>query len=160
MLVGDPDFFAIWCDPVDSWSTNNFKNGCFSYFIGGDLVWSLDSTIGVDVNLLSSLPCLDGSVEETDLFDLPSSVSYALLVEKAFPKMESNVTGNDCRNVVSVGSLLDSGFQIFLIESRDQAKLVWGRRKEGGVVHELILRRGEFQRVVRDVVSMYGRLVT
>ncbi|WP_186229022.1 immunity 42 family protein [Burkholderia gladioli] len=156
MLIGNPDGFAVWYDSVDLWSTDNFKNGCFSYFIGGDLIWSLDATIDVDVNLLSSLNCLESDVEDAELFNLPASVSYERLVERAFPKMDSNVEMNDYRNLVSVGSLLDAGFQVFIIEFEDQAKLVWGRRGKDDAVHELILKRGEFQGVVRDVISRFG----
>ena len=57
MLVGNPDSFAIWCDSVESWSNATFKNGCFGFFIGGRLIWSLRSTLGVDFSLLVSSPC-------------------------------------------------------------------------------------------------------
>ncbi|WDR86721.1 immunity 42 family protein [Burkholderia ambifaria] len=155
MLIGNPDVFAIWCDSVESWSTDRFKNGCFSYFIGGNLIWSLNSTLGADINLLSSVNCLANDVEDKELFDLPASTSYAKLVEKAFPGMDSDAEFSDYTHLVSVGSLLDAGFQVFLVELGDRAKLIWGDEEDASVVHEFILTRGEFQRVVRDAICQF-----
>ncbi|MDS0793016.1 immunity 42 family protein [Burkholderia pseudomultivorans] len=156
MLFGNPDVFAIWCDSVELWSTDHFKNGCFSYFIGGNLIWSLNSTIGVDINLLSSVNCMDGDVEDDELFNLPALTSYAKLVERAFPGMDSDAEYSDYKHLVSVGSLLDDGFRVFLVESGDRAKLIWSGRGDASIVHEFILNRGGFQNVVRAAISQFG----
>jgi hypothetical protein len=153
MLIGNPDTFAIWCDAVDSWSTDRFKNGCFSYFIGGELLWSMRSTLGVDLNLLSSLTCVKQSVDDERLFNLPITVAYAELVERAFPAMDSDAEDSDYKHLVSVGSLLDEGHDVFLVESGGQAKLLFGSRNETLTVREVILTRGEFQSVVRDAIA-------
>ncbi|MGK8208891.1 immunity 42 family protein [Burkholderia cenocepacia] len=156
VLVGNPNMFAIWFDFVESWSTERFKNGCFSYFIGGNLIWSLNSTLGVDINLLSSVNCLDNDVEDDELFNLPALTSYAKLVERAFPGVDSDAEYSDYKHLVSVGSLLDDGFRVFLVESGDRAKLIWGDRGDASIVHEFILNRGEFQNVVRAAISQFG----
>lgn len=153
MLSGNPDTFAIWCDAVESWSTDRFKNGCFAYFIGGEILWSLNSTLGVDLNLLSAMNCLKRSLEDADLFGLHAKDAYAELVARAFPSMNSDAEESDYRHLVSVGSLLDEGHQVFLVESGENAKLIFGRRIEPSVVHELVMPRGEFQSVVRDVLA-------
>ncbi|MBF5013146.1 immunity 42 family protein [Burkholderia pseudomultivorans] len=156
MLFGNPDVFAIWCDSVELWSTDSFKNGCFSYFIGGNLIWSLNSTLGVDINLLSSVNCLGNDVRDDELFNLPALTSYERLVERAFPGMNSDARYSDYKHLVSVGSLLDDGFRVFLVESGDRAKLIWGDRGDASIVHEFILSRGEFQNVVRAAISRFG----
>jgi hypothetical protein len=153
MLSGNPDTFAIWCDAVDSWSTDRFKNGCFSYFIGGELLWSLNSTLGVDLNLLSGVNSITGDVLDERLFQLPASNAYNELVEKAFPDMDSEATDSDYKHLVSVGSLLDAGYNVFLVESAEQAKLIWSNRHGIPTVREVTLARGEFQQVVRDTIE-------
>jgi hypothetical protein len=153
MLSGNPDTFAIWCDAVESWSTDRFKNGCFAYFIGGEILCSLNSTLGVDLNLLSAMDGLKSSLEDADLFDLPAKDAYAELVVSAFPSMDSDAKESDYRHLVSIGSLLDDGHQVFLVESGENAKLIFGRRMEPSVVHELVIPRGEFQSAVRDALA-------
>lgn len=147
MLTGNPDTFAIWCDAVDAWSTDRFKNGCFAYFVGGELIVSLGATLGVEFNLLSGMNCINDEVVDERLFNLPPSSAYAELVEKAFPEMDSEAEESDYKHLVSLGSLLDEGHQIFLVESGNQAKLIFGNRKKGNP-REHILKRGEFQSVV------------
>ncbi|WP_414448930.1 immunity 42 family protein [Burkholderia sp. 22PA0099] len=153
MLVGNPDNFAIWCDAVDLWSTDHFKNGCFAYFVGGELLWSLKSTIAVDLNLLSGLNCLKHSVEDVRLFNLPTSSAYSELVARAFPPMDSDAADSDYSHLVSIGSLLDDDNNVFLVESGEQAKLIFGRRSEMPTPREVILTRGEFQSVVHDLIA-------
>lgn len=153
MLVGNPETFAIWCDSVDSWSTDRFKNGCFSYFIGGELLWSLDSTLGVDLNLLSGVNCITADVVDERLFNLPASDTYIELVGKAFPEMDSDAEDSDYKHLVSVGSLLDAGYNVFLVEFKEQAKLIWSKRNAMPAVREITLKRGEFQSVVRDILG-------
>lgn len=153
MLIGNPDTFAIWCDAVESWSTDRFKNGCFSYFIGGELLWSLNSTLGVDLNLLSGVHCFKGDVVDERLFSLPASDAYIELCEKAFPDMDSDVEDSDYKHLASVGSLLDAGYNVFLVESKDQAKLIVGFKNDIASVKQVILNRGEFQQVVRDAID-------
>lgn len=152
MLTGKPDTFAIWCDAVDSWSTDHFKNGCFSYFIGGELLWSLNSTLGADLNLLSGVNAVLADVVDEKLFKLPASDAYNELVEKAFPDMDSEAEDSDYKHLVSVGSLLDAGYNVFLVEFGEHAKLIWGKRDAIPSVREVTLARGEFQSVVNDAI--------
>ena len=153
MLIGNPDSFAIWCDPVESWSTDQFKNGCFAYFIGRNALWSLRSTLGVDFNLLTQLHCLSNSVEDTRLFGLPHVEAYAELCRRAFPSMDSSATDSDYKHLVSVGSLLDEGHNVFLVESGDQAKLIYGFNDDYAGVRDVVLKLGEFQAVVAVAIS-------
>jgi hypothetical protein len=111
------------------------------------------STLGVDLNLLSSLTCVKQSVDDERLFNLPITVAYAELVERAFPAMDSDAEDSDYKHLVSVGSLLDEGHDVFLVESGGQAKLLFGSRNETLTVREVILTRGEFQSVVRDAIA-------
>lgn len=160
MLIGNPDSFAIWFDEVESWSTDRFKNGCFAYFVGGQPILSLNSTLGVDLNLLSVLHCLKSDAEDERVFNLSASSAYAELVEKAFPDMDSDAIDNDYRHLISVGSLSDDGHEIFIVEWQEQARIIWGRRKHQGDAQEIYLRRGEFQDVVRSAVDRFfpGRI--
>lgn len=157
MLVGNPDAFAIWCDPVDSWSTDHFKNGCFAYFIGGKLLLSLNSTLNVDLNLLSGLDCIAGDVVDERLFNLPASRAYVELVARAFPAMDSDAEDSDYKHLISVGSLLDEGHHVFLVESKEQAKLIAGFKDDLGSVREVLLRRGEFQKIVQGAIEKSGK---
>lgn len=155
MLTGNPDTFAIWCDAVDAWSTDHFKNGCFAYFIGGKQFLSLNSTLGVDFNLLSGLNCVRDNVDDERLFNLPVPNAYEELVVRAFPDMDSVAETSDYKHLASVGSLLDAGHQIFLVESGEKAKLIYGHLNTQSTVFEVILERDEFQSVVRDAIAKF-----
>lgn len=120
------------------------------------MLWSLNSTIGVDLNLLSDVNSITGEVLDTRLFNLPASDAYNELIERAFPDMNSKREDSDYKHLVSVGSLLDAGYKVFLIESADQAKLVWGGPDAIPTVREVVLARGEFQSVVRDAIRSNG----
>ncbi|GAB2915466.1 hypothetical protein GCM10027093_62630 [Paraburkholderia jirisanensis] len=153
MLIGNPGVFAIWCDAVGSWSTDCFKNGCFAYFIDGRLLLSLASTLGVDLNLLSALACIEGDAEDNRLFHLPCAEAYAELCARAFPSMDSSAEFSDYKHLVSVGSLLDEGHHVFLIKSGDQAKLIRGFKDDLSSVCESTLKLGEFQSVVLEAID-------
>jgi len=155
MLIGNPDAFAVWYDPVGSWSTDRFQNGCFAYFVGGELLLSLGSTLSVDLGLLSVLPCIQGDTDDNRLFHLPCLQAYAELCARAFPSMDSGEEFSDYKHLVSVGSLLDEGHYVFLIGSGDQAKLIYGRRDDLTTVHEIVLKRGEFQAVVTEATGKW-----
>jgi len=155
MLYGNPDVFSIWCDAVESWSTDGFQNGCFAYFIGGELLWSLRSTIGADMNLLTRLNCLAGSVEDARLFNLPCIEAYVELCALAFPSMDSSAERSDYTHLVSVGSLLDEGHNVFLVESGAKAKLIYGLNNDLSHVREVVIKRGEFQAVVTDATGKW-----
>jgi hypothetical protein len=153
MLSGNPDTFAIWCDAVDQWSTPGFANGCVGYFMGGVLIWSSRSTLGVDLSMLSRLHCMKNSVEDADLFHRSPQDAYRELCTRAFPSMDSNAESNDFNHFVSSESLSDDENYVFLIEYAQLAKLVYGFKENSNEIGEVILARGEFQSVVRDILK-------
>jgi hypothetical protein len=155
MLSGNPDSFAIWFDQVDFWSTEKFKNGCFGYFIGGTLIWSLRSTLGVDVNRLGLLYAMKNSVEDEVLFNLPIQTAYERLCMQAFPSLDSGAKISDFKHFVSAESLSDDGYYAFLVECGAQAKLILGSENDASSVRQVILERGEFQRVVTEAIRKF-----
>ncbi|WJF91535.1 immunity 42 family protein [Paraburkholderia bonniea] len=155
MLIGNPDAFAIWCDAVDSWSTNDFKNGCFAYFIGGEIILSLNATLNVDLNLLSALFCIKETVDDERIFQLNASSAYTELIEQAFPATNSDAEFSDFKHLVSVGSLLDDGHLVFLIESGEQAKMIYGRGDDLSTIREIALGLGEFQTVIKTATRTW-----
>lgn len=157
MLSGNPHTFAIWCDAVESWSTPAFANGCLGYFMGGRLVWSSNSTLGVDLSMLSRLHCMRNAVEDADLFHLSSQDAYRELCNRAFPSLDSDAENNDFKHLVSAESLSDEGNYIFLVEYAESAKLVYGLKEDSRGADQVVLARGEFQSVVRDVLAKCPR---
>lgn len=157
MLSGNPDTFAVWCDAVDAWSSERFANGCMGYFVDGRLMWSTRSTLGVDLHQLSGLHCMTHAVEDQRLFDLPATLSYAELCRHAFPSMDSGATHSDWRYLASPASLLDDGYNFFIVESGQHARLIYGNDNTPNVVGDVVLKRGEFQAVVREAVARFGR---
>jgi hypothetical protein len=153
MLFGNPDEFSIWFDPVEQWSTERFKNGGFSYFIGGKLFWSLGSTIGDDISLLSVTNCMKHDVEDSRLFNLPVIDAYVELCAAAFPSMDSDAEDSDYRHLISVGSLLDDGHNVFLVESGEEARLIYGFNEDASSVFDIFLKRGEVQSIIRKAVE-------
>ncbi|WP_231337523.1 Imm42 family immunity protein [Paraburkholderia sprentiae] len=141
MLSGNPDTFAIWCDAVDPWSTPDFANGCFGYFMGGGLIWSGRSTLGVDLSMLSRLHCMKNSVEDADLFHRSQQDAYRELCARAFPSMDSDAADSDFNHLVSAESLSDDGNYVFLIEYAGLAKLIYGFQENSSEIGEVILAR-------------------
>ncbi|MCK4125797.1 immunity 42 family protein [Ralstonia pseudosolanacearum] len=155
MIVGDPNVFAIWLDAVESWSSGRFRNGCLSYFIGGKIVLSTNSTVGTDVSLLSSMECMKVGVEDARLFELSADKAYMEIYERAFPDMDSDAEESDYKHFVSPPSLMDEGHIFFLVESGDLAKLIYGFKRDASSVIEVVMRRGEFQSVVCSVIDRW-----
>lgn len=153
MLSGNPNTFAIWFDAVEPWSTPAFANGCLGYFMGGELVWSSNSTLGVDLRMLSRLHCMQNSVEDESLFHLSPQDAYRELCGRAFPLLDSGAESNDFTHLVSAESLSDEGYYVFLIECAESARLIYGLNENSSEVNEVRLARGEFQSVVRDVLA-------
>ncbi|MET3823712.1 hypothetical protein ACVK00_005311 [Burkholderia sp. PvR073] len=155
MLSGNPDAFAIWFDSVESWSSDSFNNGCFGCFIAGELIWSLRSTLGVDIRSLSLLHSMNHPVESEEMFNLPSNSAYGRLCELAFPSLDSEAEVSDFTHLVSPESLSDEGYYLFLVELGGQAKLIAGVKDDLSSVRQVILKRGEFQEVVRGAIEMF-----
>lgn len=154
MLSGNPDTFAIWWDLVEPWSSESFQNGCLGYFAGGRLMWSTNSTLGVDLSRLEKLYCINNSVEDGRLFKLPVAQAYKELCERTFPSLDSELESSDFRYLVSSESLSDEGHYFFLVEFSGQARLIYGFQEETSSVYETFLALGEFQRVVRNATSL------
>ncbi len=155
MLSGNPDTFAIWCDSVDFWSTDEFKNGCLGYIIAGDLVWTTRSTLGVDLHMLAGLHCMTHAVEDARIFYLETDKAYSELCERAFPSSSSDASSNDFRNLVSAESLSDDGHYIFLVEYGNQARLIYGLKGDSSGAKDVVLERGEFQVVLNQAIEKY-----
>ncbi|UYR09396.1 immunity 42 family protein [Ralstonia pseudosolanacearum] len=141
---------------MESWSNATFKNGCFGFFIGGRLIWSLRSTLGVDFSVLENRHCMKSSLENAALFYLPALDAYEELRMRAFPEMDSDAEDSDFDNLVSPESLLDDGYEVFLVESGKDAKLICGSNKgNSSDVFEFVLKCGEFQMVVREAAARW-----
>lgn len=148
MLFGDPNGFAVWFDRVESWSTQGFDNGCLAFFLRGTIFCSQNSTLGVDLHLLSKLPCLTITVEDDRIFHMLSVEAYVDLCKRTFPSTDSDVETSDYTYLVSARSLLDEGHNIFLVESGSQARLIYGFNDDLSSVFDVHLDRGEFQRII------------
>ena len=157
MLIGDPDGFAIWLDYVDSWSTEKFKNGAFGYFLGGNLLWSLRSTLGDDVSSLEAFYCMKNNVEDFELFELAPNYAFRKLYDLTYPEMSCGVD-NEWRHAVVPTSLSDEGYCIFLVEFEDKAKLIYGKNNNSENASEIIIRRNEFQRVILSATDEWQKM--
>ena len=38
MIFGNPYKFAIWIEEIDEWSSENFSEGIFTFFVNGDMI--------------------------------------------------------------------------------------------------------------------------
>jgi len=150
MIFGDPNSFSVWFDRVESWSTPDFENGCFAFFMSKTLICSQNSTLGVDLHLLSKLPCLEKSIEDDDIFNMPPAEVYSVLYERAFPSVYSDAESSDYTHLVSARSLLDEGHNVFLVESGSKARLIYGMDGKPLSLFDVFIDRGEFQRVIRS----------
>ncbi len=95
-------------------------------------------------------------VEDVTLFDLPTVDAYTEIMRRAFPDMDSDAEDNDFTHLISPESLLDEGYNVFLIESGTAAKLICGSDKESlPGTFEFKLNRGEVQVVIREAVARW-----
>jgi Immunity protein 42 len=113
----------------------------------------MKSTLSVDLSGLSRLGCMRHTVEDDRLFSLSARVAYAELCAQAFPSSESDVARKDFSYFVSVESLSDEGYNVFLVESMGEARLIYGLNEDVESVNAVVLRSGEFQSVVREIVA-------
>ncbi|WP_247423046.1 Imm42 family immunity protein [Ralstonia pseudosolanacearum] len=157
MIFGDPNLFSVWFDPVELWSTNSIKNGCLSYVIGGKFISTAKSTIGADITQMSALECLRRDIGDGGIFDLPVREAYKVLCDRAFPSVDSGANCSERTYLVSVGSLLDDGHNIFLLNSESKSKLICGcDGGSGESVFELILDNGVVESVIRGSIDGWG----
>lgn len=160
MIVGSPENFAIWLDPVDSWSSYQFNNGCLAYFIGGRIFLSIHSTIDVDVSNLAALRCMSESIDDEELFSESTLIAYEHLCARAFPDMDSDMVESDFTHFVSTESLSDNGHNIFLVESAESSRVIYGFGGDLSTVFDVSLRKGEFQSIVRKLIDKWALYVS
>jgi hypothetical protein len=78
------------------------------------------------MQLLSTLHCTKNDVSNNALYHLAARDAHAKLHANAFPSMDSDAQENDWIHLVSVQSLSDDGNNIFLVESGERAKSLYG----------------------------------
>jgi hypothetical protein len=88
------------------------------------------------------------SVEDERLFKLQASEAYGELCNRAFPPTDFDAETNDFTHLASAESLSDDGYNVFLVESAREAKLILGFNDDPDSVTDTILALGEFQAVV------------
>lgn len=88
------------------------------------------------------------SVQDERLFKLQASEAYGELCSRAFPATESDAEISDFTHLASAESLSDDGYNVFLVESAREAKLIFGFNDDPNSVTDTILSLGEFQAVV------------
>jgi len=99
---------------------------------------------------------MNNAVENVYLYNQPFSGAYQELCKRAFPSMESGAESNDFTHFVSVESLSDDEYNVFLIECEADAKIIYGMNPDLASIREVVLKRGEFQSVVRDTLKRSG----
>ena len=83
MIFGDPYKFAIWIEEIDEWSSENFSEGIFTFFVNGDMIpQELPNTSTFLPNSLRSIKqfisIIDG-LECPNLFNLDCCNAYIFL---------------------------------------------------------------------------------
>ena len=94
------------------------------------------------------MPAIRGAVLMLDVISLT-------IRDQSFPSMDSSAERSDYTHLVSVGSLLDEGHNVFLVESGAKAKLIYGLNNDLSHVREVVIKRGEFQAVVTDATGKW-----
>lgn len=115
---------------------------------------SQNSTLNVDLHLLSKLPSLIAPVEDDHIFHMPLIEAYSELYRRAFPSADSDAKMSDYKNLVSARSLLDEGHNFFLVESGSRARLIYGFDGDLSSVFDVSLEREEFCCVIREATSV------
>jgi hypothetical protein len=93
------------------------------------------------------------AVDDDRLFSLPVRAAYVELFGRAFPSGESEAAINDFKHFVSVESLSDEGYNVFLVESMGEARMIYGLNEDADTVNAVVLQRGEFQAVVNEILA-------
>ncbi len=66
--------------------------------------------------------------------------------------MDSGAERSDFTHLISVGSLMDEGHNVFLVEAGNDAKVIYGLNNDLSTVFEHFLERGEVQVIAKKAV--------
>ncbi|WP_199027148.1 Imm42 family immunity protein [Ralstonia sp. ASV6] len=155
MIFGTPDIFAIWYDSVEPWSTERFDNGCFGYIVNGKLMWSMNSTLSIDLYDMENLYCMNNSVRNDTFFQLPAKKLITELQKLSFPTMDSNVEKSDFTYFLSPQSLSDEGHDFFIVENGDLARIIYSNKDDESSILEITMDVGKFQSIARNAIASY-----
>lgn len=148
MIVGDPFFFALQFDVVESWNSNDgfWKNGVFSLYINGERVFGV-----LDVFELRTILSFYSKVPVDDLRVNDLVVSGKDIYENA----DSYFLGDGTVLMDGVLDLTctpmgDSDCHLYFVRTRARDRLVWS--VDGGVnINEFFLEAGFMSKFVKSL---------
>jgi len=73
----------------------------------------------------------------------------------AFPDQYSDSPVNDFTHLISTESMSDEENYIFLVEFKDEAKIISGYKDHASTVLSVSLQQGEFQKIVREATEKF-----
>ncbi|GAB7128663.1 hypothetical protein JCM19000A_31710 [Silvimonas sp. JCM 19000] len=151
MIFGDPYKFAVIAEKVDPWSDKDFRNGIFLFSIGGNIFPSNLQVITYHIDLvgISKMGDTNRDVAQ-DQFLRPTRDIYDALYEITYPPFESDLD-NDYTYLISTQSLQDAKCDIFLIQSGDFEKIIYGCGTFGFSIGEIVLERGYFSKIASEI---------
>ena len=160
MDFGDRSRFAITMELAEN-GGGEWLFGKFCCWINGRQVGDYDSGVSLrDALLVIKWAVWDcGKRDDCELFSLSKEAAFALIDSALYGDRDAPDTPNDMARF-DVSFHVDSGgWRAFLIDCHDKSRLIYKRGAKD--IDEVMLARGEFDRVIKSVqetlIAMYDR---
>lgn len=146
MIVGNPHEFAIYFDVVDEWSSETFKNGVFSYIIGGVFFPDnpINATIGTEFLFIKEFSDrIMMTKESSTILKMTTCELSNYLHHDTFEK--HNGFNSNSKYLISTQSMIDRNCFIYVVKSKIFSKIIINYNE---IISELLIHTIIFDDII------------
>ncbi|HEZ1466978.1 TPA: immunity 42 family protein [Neisseria meningitidis] len=164
MIFGNPYKFAIWIEEIDEWSSENFSEGIFTFFVNGDMIpQELPNTSTFLPNSLRSIQqfiSIIDNLECPNLFDLDYCNAYIFLNDAVhYRNMKLSEEESYSYWKYCITEYIDNHEEkdnIWYLSNKHNEKLLY---LNNNIIKESVFKKGYIKNIMEKIIMKYNYIL-
>ena len=164
MIFGNPYKFAIWIEEIDEWSSENFSEGIFTFFVNGDMIpQELPNTSTFLPNSLRSIQQFISIIDDLEcpnLFNLDYCNAYIFLNDAVhyrnmkLSEEESYLYWKYC--ITEYIDNTEEKDNIWYLSDKYNEKLLY---LNNNIIKESVFKKGYIRNIMEKIIMKYDYIL-
>lgn len=126
MLIGNPYYFAVIFDVVESWNADRtFQNGTLFLAVGSEIFPKEILSAMLSCEIPELIESLKNIPVDEKMFSMPTEKAYSEMYNVTFP--DDWDIDNDYRYIISTPSLSDNDYLVFAVSNGEKIRILAGK---------------------------------
>ncbi|HGH0049013.1 TPA: immunity 42 family protein [Neisseria meningitidis] len=164
MIFGNPYKFAIWIEEIDEWSSENFSEGIFTFFVNGDMIpQELPNTSTFLPNSLRSIQQFISIIDDLEcpnLFDLDYCNAYIFLNDAVhYRNMKLSEEESYSYWKYCITAYIDNHEEkdnIWYLSNKHNEKLLY---LNNNIIKESVFKKGYIKNIMEKIIMKYNYIL-